>query len=80
MSKFVEKVNKIKKVCYNVYRIGSDSMKDDRYVSIDIPPYIEPKVYYKRQKQAGYSSIIILSIVTLIIAIGIIVLGVYLGK
>ncbi len=55
-------------------------MKDDRYVSIDIPPYIEPKVYYKRQKQAGYSSVIILSIVTFIIAIGIIVLGVYLGK
>ena len=54
-------------------------MKDDRYVSIDIPPYIEPKVYYRRQRQAGYSSVIILSLVTCIIAIGGIGLGVYLG-
>ena len=54
-------------------------MKDDRYVSIDIPPYIEPKVYYRRQRQAGYSIVIILSFVTFIIAIGVIVLGAYLG-
>ena len=79
MSKFVEKIHKNKKVCYNVHRIGSDSMKNDRYVSIEIPPYIEPKVYYRRQRQAGYSSVIILSLVTFIIAIGVIVLGVYLG-
>ena len=66
-------------MCYNVYRIGSDSMKDDRYVSINIPPYVEPKMYYRKQRQAGYSSLIILSVITLIISIGVIILGVYLG-
>lgn len=54
-------------------------MKDDRYVSIDIPPYVEPKMYYRKQRQAGYSNLIILSIITFIISIGIILLGVYLG-
>lgn len=54
-------------------------MKDDRYVSINIPPYVEPKMYYRKQRQAGYSSLIILSIITLIISIGVIILGVYLG-
>ena len=58
-------------------------MKDDRYVSIDIPPYVEPELYYKKNKtlsNRGYSTLIVLSIVTLILSIAIIVLGVYLGK
>ena len=58
-------------------------MKDNRYVSIDIPPYIEPELYYKKNRKLsnnrGYSSLIILSVVTLIISIGIIILGIYLG-
>ena len=56
-------------------------MKDDRYVSIEIPPYVEPELFYKKQRLSnrGFSNLIILSVITLIISIGIIVLGVYLG-
>ena len=51
--------------------------KDNKYVSIYIPPYIDPKRYNTNR---GYGSIIVLSLITSVISVGIIVLGVYLGK
>ena len=57
-------------------------MKDDRYVHIDIPPYIEPDMFYKQDKRLsdkGFSNLVVLSVITSIVSVGIIVLGVYLG-
>ena len=51
--------------------------KDNKYVSIYIPPYIDPKRYNKNR---GYGSIVAMSLLTTLVSIGIIVLGVYLGK
>lgn len=53
-------------------------MNNDKYVVIEIPPYINPKKLTKKNNK-GYSNIIILTILTLLISTGIIILGMYLN-
>ena len=52
---------------------------DRNIIHIDIPPYIEPKQYYKNKHSRGFGSIIVLSILTFIVSVILIILGIYLG-